>query len=173
MPESGYEYTEKLRIKAECLGIDLRFINPLVSHSRTYSGGRKKYSLWDVHVIADFVTFPSVVEGWGNQLLEAVYARKPLLIYEYPVYEKDIRDYGFDFVSLGNKHRLEADGLASVDAQKVEKAAEEMAEMLTDADRYTRTVQHNFQIGKTNFSYHSLHQLLQTLIEEVNRWSRS
>lgn len=169
MPESSYEYTEKLRIKAERLGVDLRFINPLINYSRTYSNGRKSYSLWDAYAIADSVTFPSVIEGWGNQLLEAVFARKPLLIYEYPVYEKDIRDYGFDFVSLGNSHRIETDGLVSVHARKVDEAAERMAELLTDANRYNRIVQHNFQIGKTFFSHDSLQQLLHPLIEEVNR----
>ncbi|MDB5052212.1 MAG: glycosyl transferase family 1 [Bacilli bacterium] len=169
MPESSYEYTEKLRIKAGCLGVDLRFINPLINRSRTYSNGHKHYSFWDAYVIADFVTFPSVIEGWGNQLLEAVFAQKPLLIYDYPVYEMDIRDYGFDFVSLGNTHRLEADGLASVNIRNVKEAAERMAELLTDTDAYNRVVQHNFQIGKSNFSHESLHLLLETLIEEVKK----
>jgi mannosylglucosylglycerate synthase len=169
MPESSYEYTEKLRSKAERLGVDLRFINPLIYQSRTYSNGKLRYSLWDAYVMADFVTFPSVIEGWGNQLLEAVFAQKPLLIYEYPVYEKDIRDYGFDFVSLGNTHLIGADGLASVNDRIVREAAEQMAKLLTDTDAYNRVVQHNFQIGKSHFSYESLHLLLQPLIEEVNR----
>ncbi|QGQ97699.1 glycosyltransferase family 1 protein [Paenibacillus psychroresistens] len=169
MPESNYEYTEKLRIKAERLGVDLRFINSLINRSRTYSNGQKIYSLWDAYIIADFVTFPSVIEGWGNQLLETVFAQKPLLIYEYPVYEMDIRDYGFDFVSLGNTHHIDADGLASVDIQNVEEAAARMAELLTDTDAYNRVVQHNFQIGRSNFSLESLQQLLEPLIEEVNK----
>ncbi|MFC5452811.1 glycosyltransferase family 4 protein [Paenibacillus aestuarii] len=169
MPESSYEYTEKLRIKAEHLGIDMRYISSKISHSRTYSDGGKKYSLWDAYVISDFVTFPSVVEGWGNQLLEAVYARKPLLIYEYPVYKEDIRNYGFHFVSLGSSHRWMEDGLASVDSPIVEAAAQQMAELLAGANQYMRTVQHNFQIGKTSFSFDSLHQLLKPLIEEVEK----
>jgi glycosyltransferase involved in cell wall biosynthesis len=169
MPESSYEYTEKLRIKAESLGVDLRFINPLIYQSRTYSNGQKRYSLWDAYVIADFVTFPSVIEGWGNQLLEAVFAQKPLLIYEYPVYEKDIREYGFDFVSLGNAHHIGDDGLASINNRMVDQAAERMAELLTDADAYNRVVQHNFQIGNSHFSHESLQLLLEPLIEEVKR----
>ena len=167
MPESSYEYTEQLRIKAERLGVDLRFINPIIGHSRLHSNGRKIYSLWDAYVIADFVTFPSIIEGWGNQLLEAVFAKKPLLIYEYPVYETDIRDYGFDFVSLGNRHHIETDGLVSVDARKVDEAADRMAELLTDGGRYDRVVQHNYEIGKAHFSYDSLRILLKPLIEEA------
>lgn len=169
MPESSYEYTEKLRMKAENLGIDIRFINPLIDQSRSYFNGQRRYSLWDAYVIADFVTFPSVIEGWGNQLLEAVFAQKPLLIYEYPVYEKDIKEFGFDIVSLGNTHGIEANGLASVNSKNVKAAATKMAQLLTDEDAYTQMVQHNFKIGKMNFSYESLHLLLEPLIEEVKR----
>jgi glycosyltransferase involved in cell wall biosynthesis len=169
MPESSYEYTEKLRIKAEHLGVDLRFINPMIDQSRSYVNGQKRYSLWDAYAIADFVTFPSVIEGWGNQLLEAVFAQKPLLIYEYPVYEKDIKDFGFDFVSLGNTYHIEANGLASVNSKNVKKAAERMVQLLTDEAAYKQIVQNNFEIGKMNFSYESLHLLLEPLIEEVKK----
>ncbi|MBN3525103.1 glycosyltransferase family 4 protein [Paenibacillus apiarius] len=169
MPESSYEYTEQLRTKAECLGVDLRFINTLIDHSRIHSNGRKIYSLWDAYVIADMVTFPSIVESWGNQLLEAVFAKKPLLIYEYPVYEKDIRQYGFDFISLGNRHHIDSDGLVVVDGGKVEEAADRMAEILTDSHQYDRIIEHNYQIGKTHFSYESLRILLEPLLEEVAR----
>lgn len=167
MPESTYEYTEQLRIRAERLGVDLRFVNTRIDYSRTHANGSKIYSLWDAYVAADMVTFPSIVEGWGNQLLEAVFAKKPLLIYEYPVYEKDIRQYGFDFVTLGNHHDFDSDGLAIVEHGKVEQAASHMAELLTDASQYDRVVQHNFEIGKTNFSYESLRTLLQTILREV------
>jgi hypothetical protein len=85
------------------------------------------------------------------------------------VYEMDIRDYGFDFVSLGKTNQIGDDGLASVNDMKVKEAAEQMAELLTDADAYNRVVQHNFQIGKSNFSHESLHLLLEPLIKEVNR----
>lgn len=169
MPESTYEYTEQLRIKAERLGVDLRFVNTRIDHSRTLSNGRKIYSLWDAYVAADMVTFPSIVEGWGNQLLEAVFAKKPLLIYEYPVYEKDIRQYGFDFVSLGNRHHFDSDGLASVEKDIVEQAAGHMVELLTDIRLYDRVVQHNFEIGKTHFSYESLRILLQNLLREATQ----
>ncbi|MDQ0913924.1 glycosyltransferase family 4 protein [Paenibacillus sp. V4I5] len=169
MPESSYEYTEKLRIKAETLGIDIRFINPLIDQSRSYAKGQKRYSLWDAYVIADFVTFPSVIEGWGNQLLEAVFAQKPILIYEYPVYQKDIKEFRFDIVSLGNTHQIEANGLASVKSKNVKAAATKMAQLLTDEDAYTQMVQHNFKIGNMNFSYESLHLLLEPLLEEVTR----
>jgi glycosyltransferase involved in cell wall biosynthesis len=169
MPESSYEYTEQLRMKADDRGVDLRFINGVIDYSRVHTGGRKIYSLWDAYVIADLVTFPSILESWGNQLLEAVFAKKPLLIYEYPVFEKDIDDYGFEFITLGNRHQIEPDGLVSVEVSKVNEAAKRMAELLTDAEQYERVVQHNYRIGETNFSYESLRNLLEPLLEEVSR----
>lgn len=164
MPESTYEYTEQLRIKAESLRVDLRFINHLIDYSRTHANGSKIYSLWDAYVAADFVTYPSILESWGNQLLEAVFANKPMLIYEYPVYENDIRHYGFRFVSLGNTHRTNADGLVSVGEEKIKAAAVRMADLLTDGEQYRSVVQHNFQIGKTHFSYESLLAHLQRIL---------
>ena len=43
---------------------------------------------------SDFVTYPSLWEGWGNQLLEALRARLPLMLFEYPVYQADIKSKG-------------------------------------------------------------------------------
>ena len=37
------------------------------------SEGRKVYTLWDLYHHADFVTYPSTYEGFGNALLEAIY----------------------------------------------------------------------------------------------------
>jgi len=45
----------------------------------------------DVYQNADLVTFPSRYEGFGNALLESVYAKKPLWVCPYPVYEEEIR----------------------------------------------------------------------------------
>jgi glycosyltransferase involved in cell wall biosynthesis len=167
MPESAYEYTEQLRLRAEQLKVDLRFINHVIDYSRTHAAGRNIYSLWDAYVIADFVTYPSILEGWGNQLLEAVFAEKPMVIYEYPVYERDIRQYGFQFVSLGNSYQMNADGLVYVENGKIKASAEEMAKLLTDCEQYRQIVSHNFQIGKQHFSYESLVSLLNPILMEV------
>jgi hypothetical protein len=48
--------------------------------------GRKIYSLADIYPHADFVTYPSLIEGFGNAFLEAIYFRKPLLMQRYDGY---------------------------------------------------------------------------------------
>ena len=42
-------------------------------------------------------------EGWGNQLLEAIRAKLPIMLFEYPVYLADIKGKGLRVVSLGDQ----------------------------------------------------------------------
>jgi Glycosyltransferase len=167
MPESTYEYTEQLRQRAEQLQVDLRFVNRVIGYSRTHANGHNIYSLWDAYVIADFITYPSILESWGNQLLEAVFANKPMIIFEYPVYERDIRQFGFHFVSIGNRYQLNADGLAHVDEDKVKAAAKEMMALLTNPVQYEKVVKNNYDTASKHFSYESLHSLLVPIFKEV------
>jgi len=60
-------------------------------------GGKGLYLLsLDTYVFADIISYPSIFEGWGNQFIEAVFAKKPVIVFEYPVFKSDIkpwRDY--------------------------------------------------------------------------------
>ena len=94
-------YLPKLKEKAARDGVDMIHIEDMVHHERQNENGKKTYSLWDTYVFADFVTYPSLWEGWGNQLLEAFRARLPVMLFEYPVYTADIGPKGFQVVSLG------------------------------------------------------------------------
>lgn len=73
----------KLKQKIAQTGVDALFIEELIESDRLMRDGQKVYSLWDSYVYADFVTYPSLWEGWGNQLLEAIRARLPFLLFEY------------------------------------------------------------------------------------------
>ena len=91
---SSETYKPRLAQKADRMGVKALFIEDFVDERREIRDGRKIYSLWDTYVHADFVTYPSLWEGWGNQLLEAIRARLPILLFEYPVYEADIKTKG-------------------------------------------------------------------------------
>jgi hypothetical protein len=56
--------------------------------------------LWDVYPHSDFVTSPSLYEGFGNAFLEAVYFKKPLLINRYAIFVRDIEPKAFDFIAM-------------------------------------------------------------------------
>jgi len=163
-------YLELLRQKIERAGIDALFIGNLVGGRRQMRGGQKIYSLWDTYVFADFVTYPSLWEGWGNQFLEALRARLPLMVFEYPVYQADIRDKGFRVVSLGGEIQGRDDlGLARVGQAVIEMAADHAVELLTDAQLRRETVEHNFQTGRQRYSLEALRRYLTPLVEQMER----
>jgi glycosyltransferase involved in cell wall biosynthesis len=158
-------YLNLLKQKIERAGIDALFIGDLVAGRRQMRGGQKLYSLWDTYVFADFVTYPSLWEGWGNQFLEALRARLPLLLFEYPVYRADIGDKGFGVVSLGSEIQGRDDlGLVQVERTIIETAADQAVELLTDAELRRETGEHNFQIGRQHYSLEALRSYLTPLM---------
>jgi len=121
--------------------------------------------LWDTYAFADFVTYPSLWEGWGNQFLAALRARLPLMLFEYPIYRADIQDKGFRVVSLGSEIQGRDDlGLVQVEQSVIEAAADQAMALLTDAELRRETVEHNFQIGRQYYSLEALQGYLSRLM---------
>lgn len=163
-------YVRLLKDKIEESGIDAIFIGDMIDHERHSDPGQKGYSLWDAYVFADFVTYPSLWEGWGNQLLEAIRARLPIALFEYPVYRADIKSKGLRVVSFGDKiSERDARGLVKVPAQVITAAAEQTVSLLTDARQRRMTVEHNFRVGKRYFSLSALRDHLQALMASFAR----
>jgi glycosyltransferase involved in cell wall biosynthesis len=159
-------YLSLLRQKVEQAGIDALFIGDLVGGRRQMRDGQKIYSLWDTYVFADFITYPSLWEGWGNQFLEALRARLPLMLFEYPVYRADIQDKGFRVVSLGSEIQGRDDlGLVQVEPAVIEAAADQAVELLTDARLRYETVEHNYGIARHHYSLQALRGYLTRLVE--------
>ena len=159
-------YVTRLEQKIEQAGIDALFIEDMVEEKRQTRAGEKIYSLWDTYVYADLVTYPSLWEGWGNQFLEALRARLPILLFEYPVYQADIADKHFRAISLGSEIEGRDDaGLALVAPQVIAAAADQAIELLTDAQLRRETVEHNFQVGRRHYSLESLQGYLAPLVE--------
>jgi glycosyltransferase involved in cell wall biosynthesis len=159
-------YLPQLKRKVERAGVDALFIEDIVGGRRSTRNGRKVYSLWDTYVFADFVTYPSQWEGWGNQFLEALRARLPLMLFEYPVYRADIKDQGFRVVSLGAEIQGRDDlGLVQIVPELIEQAADRAVELLTDARLRQETVEHNFQLARQHYSLAALRGYLAPLVE--------
>lgn len=158
-------YKSLLAHKAKELGVEAIFIEDMVGESRETRRGKKIYSLWDTYVFADFVTYPSLWEGWGNQLLEALKAKLPLMLFEYPVYEVDIKDKNFHVVSLGNQISGRSEhGLVTIDPDIIAGAADQAVELLTDAELRQETVDHNFRMAKRYYSMDALHIYLDQMM---------
>ena len=163
------EYLTRLKKKAMRTGVELRVISDRVRSRRGRTkDGRKVYSLWDCYVFADLITYPSLYEGWGNQFLEAVFARVPLVIFEYPVYKADIKDNGFTVISLGDKLAgKDKLGLVRLPAEVIPRATNEAITVLTDPEVRARMVEHNFELGKRYYSLESLEGYLKEILAGV------
>ncbi|MGB6370077.1 MAG: glycosyltransferase family 4 protein [Atribacterota bacterium] len=164
MIETADDYIERLKTKAEESNVELLFVNNLVEHSRCVKNDNKIYSLWDTYVFADIITYPSIQEGWGNQFLEGLFAKKPMLVFEYDVYKEDINRKGFKVISLGDKYEFDKYGLAKVSEGAITRAAGECIKLLTDKDYREKMVEENFQSGRKYFSYESLEEKLKIII---------
>ena len=99
--DEGFEYVEWLKEHARERGVDLYLVDIHMSDPMNPDVNNvDKYSLWDVYPHADFITYPSLYEGFGNAFLEAIYFKKPLLINRYTIFVRDIEPKGFDLVVM-------------------------------------------------------------------------
>ncbi|OGK24915.1 hypothetical protein A3F58_04150 [Candidatus Roizmanbacteria bacterium RIFCSPHIGHO2_12_FULL_37_9b] len=161
------EYVEKLKRLAADLNVDVCWIQNWVGSEEEKKNGLKKYSLWDTYVFSDIVLYPSLWEGFGNQFLEAVFAKKPIVVYEYEVFKTDIKKAGFQVISLGDKYLIGENGLAKISLAKYSAATRQTQVLLSDKEKYNRMIEDNFAIGKRRFDTKSvlkkhLEKLLQT-----------
>ncbi len=138
--DEGFEYAEWIKENAQIQGVDLRFINTRIEdpwNNRDREDGR--FSLWDVYPHADFITFPSLYEGFGNAFLEAIYFKKPILINRYSTFIRDIEPLGFDLVVM--------------DQYLTQKTCQQAKEVLEIPERRKKMVDNNYDIAIRHYSY--------------------
>ncbi len=158
-------YLQNLKEKAKFLGVDMRHIKEIIGPVRSLQGGSKIYSLWDAYAIADLVTYPSLWEGWGNQLLEALRAKLPIVLFEYPVYLKDIKDKGIEVISLGSEIvSQDVYNHVHISEDILQRAADQCVDYLTNRTLREVIINNNFQIAKQYYDYDRLEEDLIPLI---------
>ena len=160
-----HEYKDNLIDKAIQSGVELLFIEDRVSAERSTRDGQKIYSLWDTYTAADLVTYPSLWEGWGNQFLEAIKAKLPLVLFEYPVFKKDIKPKGFKVISLGDTiHDYDDAGLVQIENGILESAADQAMGILTDPGLRKDVVDPNYSLAKEHYSITALGDYIDQLL---------
>jgi len=138
--DEGYEYLGMLEQLAKEEGVDMRVVADRVGEVRHRdSEGRKVYTLWDLYLHADFVTYPSLYEGFGNALLEAIYFRKPVLINRYSIFVRDIEPKGFRLLTM--------DGFVTPSL------ATKVRRILDDEKLREDIVTHNYEVARHFYSY--------------------
>ena len=158
------EYFKLIKDKIKKKNIDALFIGDMVGTKRKMKNNRKIYSLWDTYLFADLVTYPSLYEGWGNQFLEAIKAKLPIVVFEYEVYKRDIKPNGFKVISLGDKLKgKDVQGLCKIDSSIIKRAASEVIKVLTDLPYRKKIVEYNFNLGRKLYSITALTKYLEPL----------
>jgi glycosyltransferase involved in cell wall biosynthesis len=126
------------------------------------AGSLRPHALWDAYVHADFVTYPSLIEGFGNALLETVYFRLPALVNRYPVYAADIAPLGFDLVEIDAQD--DPANLAAITGDTLER----VIEVVIDPVRRRRMVEWNYDLARCHYSFEAATPLLAALLEAVS-----
>jgi glycosyltransferase involved in cell wall biosynthesis len=149
--EDGYK--QRLREYSQLFGVHIIFASDSIADKRAVGlDGKKIYTIQDVYPHADFVTYPSTFEGFGNAFLEALYFKKPIAINLYPVYSVDIKPKGFKVVELEDY---------------VTESAIRLTNQLLDNPKLAQDlVEHNYSLGKRYYSYRLLRKKLSTLLSE-------
>lgn len=149
--DEGIRYRDRIERFAGAMGVRLVYADAIVGPRRGKTdGGSRLYDLEDAYAHADLVTYPSLIEGFGNAFLEAVRERKPLLVNRYPVYDSDIRPFGFDVVEMNGM--IDDAVVAAV------------REMIENPGHREEAVARNAEIAAEQFSYERLAELLGRLL---------
>lgn len=107
--------------------------------------------LGDAFAAADLVCFPSIQEGYGNALVEALFFRRPLFVNAYDVFLADIAPLGVDAVVM--EATVTDDVVASV------------RRLLSSPSRMRQMVEHNYQVGLEHMSHTIVRERLIPLLE--------
>ncbi len=149
--DEGFEYSEWIIQMAENMGVDLRMIKTGVDDPWNHKNDCQDcFSLWDVYPHADFITFPSLYEGFGNAFLEAIYFKKPVLINRYAIFVRDIEPIGFD--------------LTVMDQFLTKKVIDKAKLILENAEHRNKIADLNYELALKHFSYRMLWKNLNFLL---------
>jgi mannosylglucosylglycerate synthase len=150
--EKEEHYVSLLKNKAAGMKVEVKWMQNLVGSEEEKLKGIKKYSLWDTYVYADAILYPSLWEGFGNQFLEAIFAKKPVVTLEYPVYKTDIDPAGFEVGKIADNVTIDGNGLAVVTESKLAQPVQDLITLLEDKSRVKEQTDRNFRIAKENFN---------------------
>ncbi|MDA9764657.1 glycosyltransferase family 4 protein [Opitutales bacterium] len=152
--DEGFEYQHMLEELAHEEGVDLRFISDRVADIRQLNkDGKKMYTLWDLYPHANLVTYPSIYEGFGNALLEALYFRVPVVVNRYSIFIQDIEPKGFRLPVM--------DGFVTSSVLK------QVERILSDHEYRQEMVDHNYTLARKFYSYSALRRSLRTIIASL------
>jgi len=151
--DEGLDYLVELERLAERHRVRLAYAADRFAPDHEGKPIRPAHSLHDAYLAADLITYPSLYEGFGNALLEALYYGVPVVVNRYPVYVADIAPLGLRLIEI--------DG-AITDA-----TVAAVHELLGNPRRIRDNARRNYDIGKEHLSYRVLRRRLRKLVSEA------
>jgi glycosyltransferase involved in cell wall biosynthesis len=149
--DEGSDYYQRTMDYAALLGVEVIVRPEIIGAQRGLTeAGQKKYTLSDCYLNADFVTYASSYEGFGNAFLEALWFKKPVLVNRYSIFHSDIEPVAFDVVIMENY-------ITNSEVDAVRRLLESPKTVSLFADR-------NFEIARKFFSYGLLEQRLRQVL---------
>ena len=154
--DEGMAYLQRLCDLADAAGIDLIMAcDHFMSCEAPGDPSPEVFDLRDAYECCDLVTYPSLIEGFGNAFLEAIYYRCPLLVNRYPVYIADIEPCGFDAIAI--------------DGRIEDRTVDAVVGLLGDERRIRDMTDHNYAVARRHFSYEVADERLGQLLEGLER----
>ena len=152
--DEGFEYVERIKQLAGRYGIRIIFVDKMVEDPFAKPSYKKdRFSLWEVYQAADFITYPSLYEGFGNALLEAIYFNKPILVNRYKIFIDDIEPKGFELISM--------DGVLTGEVVK------KIQHIVNDKEQREKMVDKNYRLALKHYSYSSLRKQLALIMPNL------
>jgi glycosyltransferase involved in cell wall biosynthesis len=151
--DEGLDYLLQLEKQAEQAGVHLRYAADRFEPDLEGKPVGPAHTLHDAYLAADLITYPSLYEGYGNALIEAIFYGKPVVVNRYPVYVADIATLGLQFIEI--------DGAITNDTVAQVRAA------IANPERQARVAARNYDIAVRRLSYKVLRRRLRRLLGEV------
>ena len=151
--DEGFEYAQWLKDYALDRGVDLRMLTMPISDPWNGNGNCKTaFTLWDIYPCADLITYPSLCEGFGNALIEAVYFKKPVLVNRYATFIRDIEPKGFNLIVM--------DGFLT------KQTVRQIKETIESCELKEKMVNTNYEVASRHYSYTILQNQLNTIMKD-------
>jgi glycosyltransferase involved in cell wall biosynthesis len=152
--DEGHGYQKRVAEYSALFNVETLFVSRTIGEERGLNEeGKKVYPIWDVYPRADFITYPSTFEGFGNAFLETIYFRRPIAVNIYSVYATDIKPKGFKVVEL--------------DDYITDSSIRLTRQILANPNMTEELVEHNYNLGKYYYSYTILRKKLSILMSNA------
>ena len=152
--DEGLDYLVSLERQAERAGVRLRYAaDRFVPDDLEGQPIRPAHSLHDAYLAADLITYPSLYEGYGNALLEALFYGVPVVVNRYPVYVADIAPLGLKLIEI--------------DGAITDETVDQVRALTGNVEKRRAWARHNFEIAEKQLSYRVLRRRLGKLVREL------